>query len=199
LRVSTSSHVEFADVIVTGTLIDMKDPPQKPIMSSAAPITYTVQVRRTFKGEPRSELQFTSAMSGASCGLEDMEVDRRYTFFLDTGKQGMTATLCGGTTAASDRLEKQITQRTGPPGMPADLTTPTTSPEATTGPEPNAPRESTTAQEDYARQQPALPLWTMAAAAGGLALLAAAGAWLWRRSLQKPKSNLISSRPGGLA
>jgi hypothetical protein len=172
---STGEYVRYADVIVTGTLIDMQDPPQQPIMSSTDPITYTVAVDRTFKGEPNSEIEFTSAMSGASCGLEGMRVDRNYTFFLNTSGGGLTANLCGGTTSARDGLERQITQSTGPPAMSAGFTPPTATPVADG------------ADEDSSVQS-TVPFWILATAGGGIAVLAAAGTWLWRRRFREARS-----------
>jgi hypothetical protein len=166
--VSTKGYVGYADVIVTGTLIDMKDPPQQPIMSSGDPITYTVEVDRTFKGQPSGEVKFTSAMSGASCGLEGMKLDRRYTFFLNTGGDGLTASLCGGTASANHGLETQIIRWTGPPATSTDVAPPAPS------------RVPDSADEDSPAQS-AVPLWIVATAGGGIAVLAAAGTLLRRR------------------
>ncbi len=86
---SIEELVGYADVMVTGTLTRCAGPvAASQVMSSGDPVTYTVAVERVFKGDASGELELTSAMSGASCGLERMVVDRRYTFFLDAEGRG---------------------------------------------------------------------------------------------------------------
>ena len=115
-----------ADGVVTGVLVAMQDPPQRRLMSSSDPITYTVAVESTYKGEPQAEVVFTSPMYGASCGLERMEVDRRYTFFLTRVRPGVSrfldvepgdlvGGLCSGTRPSREAVDPRVTALAGPP------------------------------------------------------------------------------------
>ncbi len=156
---STGDHVENADVIVTGTLTDAIDPPAAEVMSSDDPITYLVDVEKTFKGDASHQLEFTSAMSGASCGLEGMQVGDRYAFFLYPENKGLEANLCGGTAPSTPKLERQIAHWTGPPREPAAGVEPASSP-------------TSTRIDDDEPAQSAAPTWLVVsgAVAGALAL-----------------------------
>ena len=74
--------VDGADEIFAGTLTGMSGPPERGVVSSTDPITYTVAVDAVYRGDVGSVAFFESAMSGASCGLEGMTVDRRYLVFV---------------------------------------------------------------------------------------------------------------------
>lgn len=167
---SVKNFVGYADVIVTGTLTEMDDPPQQEVVSSMDPITYTVDVDQTFKGDVAPQVVFTSAMSGASCGLENMQADRRYAFFLNTAGDGLDANLCGGTAPTSQQLEKLIARWTGPPDtLPASA-----APAA-------APAETTPSDRSTSGSSASLP-WIV----GGAVLLAGVGILLWaHRSRQR--------------
>jgi hypothetical protein len=93
---STEQYVENADVVFTGRLTAVDPPPQKPVMSSSDPATYHFAVHSVTKGEVPDETEVTSAVSGASCGLENMTVDQEYVVYA-TGHDRLTANLCGGT------------------------------------------------------------------------------------------------------
>lgn len=67
---STRDHLDGAHAVLTGTLVEIKDPPTKLFVSSTDPVTYTVTVDSVFKGDVGPDVVFTSARSGASCGLE---------------------------------------------------------------------------------------------------------------------------------
>jgi hypothetical protein len=158
-----ADYVDYADVVVTGTLTNIELPPEGPVISSGDPVTYTVQVERTFKGDPQSELTFTSARDGASCGLEGMQIDRRYTFFLNAGDgDRLFGSLCSGTRPASEPFDAKLARVAGPPV------------EAVADPTPRDP--SAEAAGDGSG-----PLWVYAALGGVAALVG--GADVWRRRL----------------
>lgn len=174
---STKDYVQGADVIVTGTLAELQDPPQQQVMSSTDPVTYTVTVDRVFKGDAGSEVEFTSAVSGASCGLEGMTADRRYTFFLNEGADGLTASLCGGTAPARGGLEKQVIRWTGPAATPAAAPSPPAR-------SPAAPTTPAVESADAGTPSRSPAPWLLATAAG--AVLAGVGLWRWRRRATSP-------------
>jgi hypothetical protein len=119
-----SDFVEWADTIFVGTLVDIAPPPERPIMSSADPATYRFEVTDVLEGEPRESTEVQSAQSGASCGLELMEVGTRYVVFASRdqgdGKHvGLSANLCGGTAPVDGALLAEVERLTGPDSPPA--------------------------------------------------------------------------------
>lgn len=108
-----------ADEIFAGTLVRMEDPPQRAVMSSSDPITYTVAVDSVYRGDLGMSTTFESPMSGASCGLEGMLVDRRYLVFLSTDGPRRTASLCDGTALATPKRINAVERLTGAPAHPA--------------------------------------------------------------------------------
>jgi hypothetical protein len=162
-----NDQVKIADVVATGTLTDIKEPDSGPVISSADPIQYVVDVDHAYKGGPPSRLAFTSARLGESCGLEGMHVDRRYMFFLLRDDSGhLSANLCGGTRLTTDGVETKVTHVTGPPVAPANVANP-----------------STHRIDEGSPAESAIPMWLIAAGAGGLAVLAVVGGYVWRRRL----------------
>jgi hypothetical protein len=170
-------YVGYADVVATGTLTDIEPPADGPVISSIDPVKYTVEVDRTFKGDPQPRLVFYSARFGASCGLEGMHADRRYTFFLTQGGERLTANLCGGTRPASDGFETKVARVTGPPIEAADP--PSTDPSAS-GPGAEASIDIDDNDANAANDS-GVPLWVYAAI-GGVVIIAAGGVLIWRRS-----------------
>ncbi len=84
-----------ADVVVLGVVVDSDDPFFGPIMSSADPVRYTIAVERVFKGnEVGSQVEVSTARSGASCGLE-MSIGQRWRLYAYRDG-GLQANLCGG-------------------------------------------------------------------------------------------------------
>lgn len=173
MTAGVQGSLDAADVVVTGLLIEKEDPPQRRLMSSTDPITYTVDVESTYKGEPLDEAVFTSAMSGASCGLEGLVVDERYTFFLQRtgprnsslarGEPGdLVGFLCGGTRPARDAIERRLVALTGPPVSVAV--------------EPPAPVSPMPVVRDDSRAA-----WVLPATGAVLTGLGAAAVLVWRR------------------
>jgi hypothetical protein len=167
---STADYVDYADVVVTGTLTNIELPPEGPVISSGDPVTYTVQVEQTFKGDPQSELTFTSARYGASCGLEGMQVDRRYTFFLNGDGDQLFGSLCSGTQPATGAFDVKLAHIAGPPV------------EAAGNLPPADPSAQAAVDGDDATADSAIPAWVYAALAGGVVVLVG-GLVGWRRYL----------------
>lgn len=102
-----------AQAVFTGTVVGYRPPPTRLASSSADPATWVFHVHEVHKGtvaQPRQEV--TSAVSGASCGLEIPDEQGTYKVFADGGGAApgtLGATLCGGTyqIAAQDVSEEQ--------------------------------------------------------------------------------------------
>lgn len=94
----------WADTVFTGTLTEVTPPPQREVMSSGDPVTYAFEVDAVHEGDVGGTVEVTSAVSGASCGLEGLETGTRYLVFA-TGDPGrLEAGLCGGTGPVGDEL-----------------------------------------------------------------------------------------------
>ncbi len=116
-RASTEQYVDGADAVFTGTVTGKEPPPERAVMSSMDPITYTFDVERWFKGERENPVEILSAMSGASCGLEGVRAGQRYVVFASESRRGdreLWASLCGGTAPWSADLESDVAAAAGP-------------------------------------------------------------------------------------
>jgi hypothetical protein len=113
----TADFVSSADAVVTGRLVDVREPGGF-VISSGDPVTYVVDVDAVYRGEAGRRVVFTSSRDGASCGLEGMVVDRRYVFFLGGEAGAREASLCGGTAPASAALEAEVEALTRPAAPP---------------------------------------------------------------------------------
>ncbi|MEJ7794108.1 MAG: hypothetical protein WKF50_01015 [Nocardioides sp.] len=119
-----AQHVEWADTVFTGTLTDIEqtEPDGDAIQSSLDPASYTFEVDETFKGDAGDGV-VESARSGASCGLEGMELDGTYVVFAGENKAGvLEANLCGGTAPATPRLVEEVEAALAPATAPATPT-----------------------------------------------------------------------------
>ena len=158
----TGDFVESADEILAGTLVEVREP-RALLFRSDDPVTYTLDVDAVYRGEVGEEVVFESARDGASCGLEGMEVDRRYVVFLDLEGDQRSAGLCGGTGPATAALESELERLTGPPAEPT--------------PEDLPPGGGS--DDESARS--ALPAWALGA--GAISLVGLVGT-LWLRLLR---------------
>lgn len=100
-----SSHAESlarADVVVSGDVVERREPPRRPVMSSGDRATYVLQVRRVHAGQAREVLEVQTASSGASCGLE-LPASGPVLLYAQRDDAGvLTASLCGGSRTATD-------------------------------------------------------------------------------------------------
>ncbi len=155
----TGEFAAAADEIFTGTLKAMTEPPRTGVVSSTDPITYTVAVDAVYRGDVGSVALFESAMSGASCGLEGMTVDRRYLVFVSTDGSERAATSCGGTAPATPGRVDAIERLTGAPAEPA------------VGPDATTSRAADGARSEVDSGLKAVPAWTIVTAGIGAAVL----------------------------
>ncbi len=107
--------VEVADAIFTGALTSLEPPPGRPdgSISSADPTTYTFEVDRSFRAAAGPELEVKSEMSGASCGLDGMEVGVDYLVFAYWRGDELWAGLCGGTEPTDRAPVDRVAELTG--------------------------------------------------------------------------------------
>ena len=76
---SVSQYADRADVVLVGTVEERAEPGV--LSSSAEPAVLTLSVASVLKGGARATQEVLSPVSGASCGLEDVEVGRSYVVF----------------------------------------------------------------------------------------------------------------------
>lgn len=116
-----------ADAVVAGIVTDKEMPSKGPVMSSGDAVTYSVDVAGVYKGAPVATVQFTSAGSGASCGLEGVEAGREYVVFLAGQSGSYTANLCGGTRPADLTALPSIAGHTFVTAAPVETAAPVAS------------------------------------------------------------------------
>ena len=107
------SFTKSADVVLVGTVTDREPPPPDEIMSTSDPATYTVAVERVLKGEAAATAEVLSAVSGASCGLEGIEIGAEYVVFAHLEGGDLWANACGGTQPASLDFVGEVEDVTG--------------------------------------------------------------------------------------
>ena len=113
-----AAYAERADVVFTGTLVEVTPPPARLFWSSGDPATYSFDVERVHQGEVGPSTEVRSAVSGASCGLEGMKTGSRYVVFA-TLDDGLWANLCGGTDLARPGVVRRLERAVGPARAPA--------------------------------------------------------------------------------
>ena len=118
-----SQYAEWADVVVVGRFEQRTEPDL--LFTSADPVVYTVSVDRVLEGSAGPTVEVLSPASGASCGLEGVELGRRYVVFAShmtlegEPSDALWSLLCGGTQPVSAELLGAIEAATGP-GTPPD-------------------------------------------------------------------------------
>ena len=117
---SAEEYVDRADVVVSGRFV-ARDQPGR-IVSSLDPVTYTVEVDRVHKGTASAELEVLTAVSGASCGLEGVALDRHYLVYATYEGAELWVGLCGGTASATPQRLREVEAVTGPARPPAART-----------------------------------------------------------------------------
>jgi hypothetical protein len=104
----TEQFVEWADAVVWAR-VDVVD---MPAMGNGD-AHYLLTVEEVFQGSVTERVRVDSAASGAACGLEGIDADRRYVFFLEGGGSPYSAHLCGGTGFGVDRADLEAVGLTG--------------------------------------------------------------------------------------
>lgn len=114
---TVEEQADHADVIgrVVVTQVDRPADPE----SSADSVVYTAQTAQVWKGDLPAEFTFTSALSGASCGLEGVEEGHDILLFAKLEAGQATTTLCSGTSAATEERVAEVTDLLGEPTVPA--------------------------------------------------------------------------------
>ncbi len=151
-----AEYAASADVVFAGTLLDREEPDSGGIVSSGDLITLTFAVDEVYKGQVGTTAQVRTARSGASCGLE-LEGEGPFLVFTQFGKNGLTASLCGGTRELPETVPAVLGEGRPPAGS-------------------GGTEKVTHEQATNERNETSLPygwLW----AAGGVAALGLAG-WL---------------------
>ena len=98
---------EYADAVFIGDLVDYEPPPNRDVMSSADPATWTFEVSEVYKGEVGAHQEVVSEVLGSSCGLELPREGEFLVFATEAGFEIAVgdgqyyAGLCGGTRATS--------------------------------------------------------------------------------------------------
>jgi hypothetical protein len=113
-----AAYADRADVVFTGTLVEVTPPPARLSWSSGDPATYSFDVERVHQGDIGPSTEVRSAVSGASCGLEGMQTGSRYVVFA-TLDDGLWANLCGGTDLARPGVVRRLERAVGPARAPA--------------------------------------------------------------------------------
>jgi hypothetical protein len=162
-QMATDGQVKTADVVVRGT-VESRSPADP---DPAGEVTYAVDVTDVYKGSAPRHLEVRSPASGASCGLENIDLGREYVVFAYEGtgaeRGELWANLCGGTAPASPALVREVERSTGAPAPPTA---------GSTGPEARS--------TDQAAAAAGAPVWPWAA--GGVFVLGGAtGALVLRR------------------
>lgn len=65
--------LEKSTAVFVGKVVDMKEPSQGNIISSADPVKVTFEVDSSWKGVEGNQVTLTTALSSASCGFEFVE------------------------------------------------------------------------------------------------------------------------------
>jgi hypothetical protein len=113
-----AAYADRADVVFTGTLVEVTPPPARLSWSSGDPATYSFDVERVHQGDIGPSTEVRSAVSGASCGLEGMQTGSRYVVFA-TLDDGLWANLCGGTDLVRPGVVRRLERAVGPARAPA--------------------------------------------------------------------------------
>lgn len=113
---SLEEQVEFADVVARVVVEDIGGPADP--ASSADPVTYTVAASAVWKGDVESRFTFTSALSGASCGLEGIQQGQDLLLLATSEADGLTSSMCSGTAVATEEQVAALTDLLGDPTPP---------------------------------------------------------------------------------
>lgn len=115
---TAEEHAEWASVVAL-VHVDRMELPNSGF--SGADVVYQVTASRAWKGDVPLRFSFVSAQSGASCGLEGITEGQDLLLFARLGEgDRLTASLCGGTSAASEALVAEITALLGEGTVPID-------------------------------------------------------------------------------
>ena len=116
-----------ADAVFVGEVLRYDPPPEREVMSSADPATWTFAVTDVYKGDVTATQEVVSEVGGSSCGLE---IPRRGTFLvfasrlssgMDLGIGQYYAGLCGGTRSIDEApIDLDVAPHSPDSGAPSE-------------------------------------------------------------------------------
>jgi len=119
--------LDQADAVFVGEVVRYDPPPEREIMSTADPVTWTFAVTDVYKGDVTASQEVVSEAGGSSCGLE---IPRRGKFLvfasrrssdMDVGIGQYYAGLCGGTRSIDEApIELGVAPHSPESGAPAE-------------------------------------------------------------------------------
>lgn len=110
---SPAEYADNAGLVAEGTIIGV-DRPENP-QSSAADVTYTVEVARLWKGPDDPQVAVLSPVSGASCGMENVSEGMRIALYANDDNGTWRSISCDGTGPIDDEIAVQLTSALGEP------------------------------------------------------------------------------------
>ncbi|WP_203337556.1 hypothetical protein [Nocardioides limicola] len=124
-QVPLAERAEMADVVVSGVLVAVEadgvpldEPPSSENLPEGLPSTLTYLVEPELVWAERQiprPLEVLSAASGASCGLEGLELGVVYAFFLTDDDGTYRTGLCSGTRQSGAAFERRLSEVLGDP------------------------------------------------------------------------------------
>ncbi len=101
-------EMERSTAIFAGKVLTVKPPPEKEIMSSADPVEVQFEVSEVWKGDVQERTAVYTALSSASCGIENFVEGTEYIVSAYDNKGALHTTLCNMTkpiSAAGEELK----------------------------------------------------------------------------------------------
>lgn len=129
---SPAEYAANADLVAEGTIIGVDRPENAE--SSAADVTYSVEVARLWKGPDDPQVAVLSPISGASCGLENVAEGMLIALYANDDNGTWRSISCDGTGPADDDIAAQLTTALGEPTTLTPAAETSTAPSPTTEP-----------------------------------------------------------------
>ncbi len=109
---TTAEHAADADLVARVVVESVTIPEDGANSEQLA--AYTMRPTYVWKGDVVSQFKVFSESSGASCGLEGIAEGQDLVVFAQKTDDGWSATLCGGTTLATEPLVVELLDVVGP-------------------------------------------------------------------------------------
>jgi hypothetical protein len=110
---SVAQNVARADVVLRGTVDDVRRQGPSLIGRSDETARYRVRVAKVYAGEAAARTTVRSGLYSASCGVEDLLPGREYVLFADARDGELWVGLCGGNDLAASGLVADVEDVTG--------------------------------------------------------------------------------------
>lgn len=108
-------QTEMADVVVRAVVEEVERPGEE---WSGDPVVHRASVSHVWKGDVGATLEFSSAASGAACGLDWIAEGDEVVLFAQAEGDGWTSSLCSGTALVTEELVADVTAVLGDPLEP---------------------------------------------------------------------------------